>query len=234
MANKFNILYNNIIMEASISKILYYIKNFECGTISASRNKLINLTDKTFVPENYENERKLTKEENRKRNSELKAMLLKLGYGVTSLDGRFAEAGQMFPGKETSYFVINRNNDQKFFNNLFELSEYYNQDSFLYKPADTMSAKLIGTNSAERNEEFGQPGYKQELNIGEFHPNGFENALSKMGNKVFQFRLNENKNQNKLFMINNIICEEIFENLSIQTKAFVSKTAKKLNIFKNE
>ena len=234
MESKFNSLYNKIISESSISKILYYVKNFECATVSASRGKLTNLTDKAFVPEGYENERELTKEENRKRNSELKAALLKLGYGVTSLDGRFAEAGQMFPGKETSYFVVNRKDDPNFFNNMFALSEYYNQDSFLYKPVGTMSAKLIGTNNAERNEEFGQPGFEQEINIGEFHPNGFENALSKMGNKVFQFRLNEQKEQNKLFVANKIICEEIFEDLPIQTKGFVTKTVKKLKLFKNE
>jgi hypothetical protein len=227
---KFNEMCDKIILESSISKIMNYVKNFECATISASRGKLTNLTDNAFVPEDYENERALTKEENRKRNTELKAKLLKLGYGVTSLDGRFAEAGEMFPGKETSYFVVNRNEDPEFFNNIFALSEYFNQDSFLYKPAGVTSAKLIGTNNAERNEDWGQPGYNQEIEVGEFHPAGFEGALSKMGNKVFQFRLNEHKEQNKQFFANNILCEEIFENLSVQSKAAVTRTAKKVNI----
>jgi hypothetical protein len=209
---------------------MHYVENFECATVSASRGKLTNLTPGAFVPEGYENERPLTKEENRKRNTELKAALLKYGYGVTSLDGRFAEAGEMFPGKETSYFVVNRNNDPEFFNNVFRLSEYFNQDSFLYKPEGTMEAKLIGTNNAERNEDWGQPGYQQEINVGEFHPEGFEGALSKMGNKVFQFRLNEHKEQNKQFFANNILCEEIFENLSVQSKAAVTRTAKKVNL----
>ena len=229
---KFNELCDKIIVESSISKILYYVKNFECATISASRGKLTNLTDKAFVPADYENERELTKEENRKRNSELKAKLLKLGYGVTSLEGRFAEAGEMFPGKETSYFVVNRNEDPEFFNNIFALSEYYNQDSFLYKPAGSMSAKLIGTNNAERNEDWGQPGFNQEIAVGDFHPEGFDGALSKMGNKAFQFRLNEHKEQDKLFMANKVICEEIFEDLSVQSKAAVTRTAKRVNIIK--
>lgn len=225
---KFNELVEKVISESSISKILYYVKNFECATISASRGKLTNLTDNAYVPEDYADERDLTKEENRKRNTELKAKLLKLGYGVTALDGRFAEAGEMFPGKETSYFVVNRNEDPEFFNNIFRLSEYFNQDSFLYKPAGTMSAKLIGTNNAERNEDWGQPGFNNEIEVGDFHPNGFEGALSKMGNKVFQFRLNENKEQDKSFMANKILCEEIFDNLSVQTKAAVTKTAKRI------
>lgn len=227
---EFNEMYEKIIGESLISKILDYVKNFECATISASRGRLTNITDNTFIPAEYENERALTKEENRKRNSELKAKLLALGYGVTSLDGRFAEAGQMYPGKETSYFVVNRNDDPEFFDNIFKLSEYFNQDSFLYKPAGVMSAKLIGTNLAERNPEFGQPGYEQEIEVGEFHPNGFEDALSKMGNKVFQFRLNEEKEQNKLFFANKILCEDIFENLSIQSKAAVTKTAKSIKL----
>jgi hypothetical protein len=225
---KFNKLVEKVITESSISKILHYVKNFECATISASRGKLTNLTDNSFVPAGYEDERDLTKEENRIRNTELKAKLLKLGYGVTALDGRFAEAGQMFPGKETSYFVVNRNDDPNFFDNIFYLSEYFNQDSFLYKPAGSMSAKLIGTNNAERNEDWGQPGYNGEIEVGDFHPNGFEGALSKMGNKVFQFRLNENKEQNEKFMADKILCEEIFENLSIQTKSAVTKTAKRI------
>lgn len=51
-----------------------------------------------------------------------------------------------------------------------------------------------------------------------------------MGNKVFQFRLNEEKEQNKLFFANKILCEDIFENLSIQSKAAVTKTAKSIKL----
>lgn len=225
---EFNEAYEQIIAESSISKILHYVQNFECATISASRGKLTNLTDKTYVPADYEGERPLTKAENRVRNNELKAALLKHGYGVTSLDGRFAEAGEVFPGKETSYFVVNRNDDPDFYQTLFDLSEYFNQDSFLYKPAGTMAAKLVGTNNAERNEEWGQPGYNQEISVGDFHPGGFDGALSKMGNKIFQFRLNENKFQNRKFFADTILCEEIFENLPIQSKAAVAKTARKI------
>ena len=116
------------------------------------------------------------------------------------------------------------------YKNIFKLSEYFNQDSFLYKPAGTTEAKLIGTNNAERNEDFGTPGYNQKIDVGEFHPNGFEGALSKIGNKVFQFRLNENKTQNKQFLANEILCEEVFEKLTNISKAAVTKAAKKINL----
>lgn len=227
---KFDKLYNDIIVESSLSKIYFYIKNFECATISASRNKIINVTENTLIPEGYKDGDFLTKEQNKNRNSMLKAKLLHLGYGVTALDGRYAEEGEMFPGKETSYFVVNRNNDKNFYKNLFKLSELFNQDSFLYKPSGTINAKLIGTNLAERNESQGQPGFGQEIDVGEFHPNGFENALSKIGNKVFQFRLNEHKEQNHKFFADNILCEEIFENLSNISKAAIHNTAKKVKL----
>jgi hypothetical protein len=94
-----------------------------------------------------------------------------------------------------------------------------------------MSAQLVGTNSSERDETYAVPGYNQTIEVGEFHPNGFENALSKIGGKVFQFRLNENKIQNKLFFANKILCEEIFEDLSVRAKGAVNKTVK--NIFLN-
>lgn len=141
---------SNIIEESSISRIMKYVNDFECASISASRGTLKDTTENTYIPDNYE-DTALTKEENKSRNTLLKAKLLKLGYGVTALDGKYAEAGMTYPGKETSYFVVNRNNDPEFFNNIFKLSEYFNQDSFLYKPAGTTDAKLIGTNNAERN-----------------------------------------------------------------------------------
>ena len=219
----------NVITESSINRIMKYVKDFECAAISASRGMIKDVTDNTFIPVDYKDQQ-LTAEINKKRNSLLKAKLLKLGYGVTALDGKYAEAGTEFPGKETSYFVVNRNEDPEFFNNIFKLSEYFNQDSFLYKPVGTTEAKLIGTNNAERNEDFGTPGYNQEINVGEFHPNGFDGALSKIGNKAFQFRLNENKQQNKKFLTDKILCEEIFENLPIVSKSAVTRTAKKINI----
>lgn len=229
MENKFEKLYSKIILESSISRIMSYITDFECATISASRGSLKDTTEKTFIPDDYKNS-ELTKTENRQRNSLLKSKLLKLGYGVTALDGKYAEAGSEFPGKETSYFVVNRNDDPNFFKNIFELSEYFNQDSFLYKPAGTTNAKLIGTNNAERNQQFGTPGYEQEIEVGEFHPNGFDGALSKIGNKAFQFRLNENKQHDRKFLSDNILCEETFEKLSNISKAFVTKSAKKIKI----
>ena len=50
---------NKVIAESSISRIYDYIKNFECATISASRGKITNVTENTFVPPDYENERTL-------------------------------------------------------------------------------------------------------------------------------------------------------------------------------
>jgi hypothetical protein len=109
MLKQFNQFCDKIITESSISKILYYIENFECATISASRGNIVNVTDKTFIPDwrdldDDKTNRKLTKKENKERNSQLKAALLKLGYGVTALDGKYAENGQEFPRKRNKLF----------------------------------------------------------------------------------------------------------------------------------
>lgn len=204
--------YMDIITESSITRIMNYINKFECAAISASRNKLTNITNKTLIdkePESF-----YTKEDNKKRNNLLKACLLKFGYGVTALTGKYAEAGEVFPGRETSYFIVNINDDSNFYNNCFILSEKFNQDSFLYKPKDTNNAYIIGTNMSERNEANYTPGYNQRIFVGEFHPNGFEGALSKIGSKIFQFRLNENKQQNRTFIGSKILVEETFNNLT--------------------
>lgn len=227
---KYTPIGRNIITESSISKILNYVQNFECAAISASRGKITNITPATYIPEGYVEGTELTKEENKARNSELKAKLLKLGYGVTSLDGKYAEEGMTYPGKETSYFVVNRTDDPNFKDQIFKLSEYYNQDSFLYKPINSMNAELIGTNNAERDPNFGVPGYNHSIDVGEFHPNGFDGALSLIGNKAFQFRLNEHKEHNRLFIADNILCEETFNKLTNVSKAAVTKTAKKVKI----
>ena len=48
--------------------------------------------------------------------------------------------------KENSFLVFDRNNDPDFYENLYKLSEIFNQDCFLYKPAEEEVAYLIGTN----------------------------------------------------------------------------------------
>ena len=108
----------------------------------------------------HEHGYEFSKSDNKKRNSELKASLLYLGYGVTDIHRNYIEEDSYKEGAEESFFVVNKNNDPKFFDTIFKLSEYYNQDSFLYKDVNDKNAYLIGTNASYF------PGYKNKIKQG--------------------------------------------------------------------
>ena len=67
-------------------------------------------------------------------NRELQKQLRDLGYGVTKLTGWYAEDGKDY-ARENSYLTVNLNDEEDFRENIFKLSEHYEQDSFLYKEA---------------------------------------------------------------------------------------------------
>lgn len=76
----------------------------------------------------------------------LQQQLRNYGYGVSNVTGWYAENNQE-ASRENSFFVTNRRKDPFFKERIFELSEHYNQDAFLYKKAgpDT-PAILVFTN----------------------------------------------------------------------------------------
>ena len=67
-------------------------------------------------------------------NRELQQQLRDLGYGVTKLTGWYAEEGKDYE-RENSYLAVNLNDEEDFRENIFKLSEHYEQESFLYKKA---------------------------------------------------------------------------------------------------
>ena len=79
-------------------------------------------------------------------NRKLQRRLRELGYGVTKITGWFAEKDKEV-ARENSFLTVNLNEEDSFRNNIYELSELYEQDSFLYKKAgrDT-PAVLVHTN----------------------------------------------------------------------------------------
>lgn len=98
-----------------------------------------------------------------------------LKYGVTSVNGYFCEEGGT-PSKEVSLLVANINHDSSFKSNLFSLSEYFNQDSFIYKPLNGMAYE-IGTNYSHN------PGYKVEIERGNIHITINAEFMTKFGNR---------------------------------------------------
>lgn len=170
------------ICESSLNRLLSWIENNDIATITAFRSTLTNVTDKTFMDDN-EVGHEFSKQENRERNRGLKAKLLTLGYGVTNIHGSWIEGlggGDSVEVAEESFFVVNLNNDESFFDNLFKLSEYFNQDSFLYKQKGDDTAYLVGTN----NSDF--PGYGKKVPTGTLTtlPSKF---MSRIKNAAFAF-----------------------------------------------
>jgi hypothetical protein len=176
---------NQIINESSISRIEKWVLSNDIAGISAFRGKLIYETENTL--NDFGLGHVYTKPENIVRNRNLKATLLKLGYGVTKIAGSYVEQGGD-ESQEESYIVVNLNDDPKFKENLFKLSEYYNQDSFLFKAKDDEDAYLIGTN----NSDF--PGYGNEINQGKFNKNVSAKYMSRINNQGFAFSKNDEDN----------------------------------------
>ena len=111
---------------ASLNRAVYWITTTDCANITAWRSG---------------NKRAINDANNRILQETLRAM----GYGVIKLQGFYAEVGQDV-SKENSFLVFDQNDDPNFYENLYKLSEKFDQDCFLFKAADEDIAYLIGTN----------------------------------------------------------------------------------------
>ena len=170
--------------ESSISRIKHWINSKDIAGITAFREKLTNTTKNTLL-DKKEGELYSTKE-NRDRNHKLKASLIKLGYGVTKVAGSYVEGGNEV--QEESFIVVNLNDDPKFKEKIFKLSEYFNQDSFLYKEKGDNIAYLVGTNIN------GFPKYGDEHPVGEFYDKVNATYMSRVGSQGFAFSFDNEDN----------------------------------------
>lgn len=182
MVNKFK---NEMVLnEKSIERIKHWMYTKDIAGISAFRERLTDVTENTHIDRPIDTQ--FTKSENKKRNGELKSALLKLGYGVTKITGSYLEGGN--ETVEESFFVVNLNDDFDFKEKLFKLSEYYNQDSFLFKEKNSEEAFLIGT-----NDHF-FPGYGESISQGKFHEKVNAKYMSRLGSTGFTFTKNDEDN----------------------------------------
>lgn len=191
--------------ESSINRIKSWIDSHDIAILTAYRNVFTNATNNTLDdrPNDLKQDDEkngitnpldkspytYTRSEKENRNKNLKATLLRMGYGVTRISGNYIENyknANEHEVSESSFLVVNLNGDTNFYNNIFKLSEYYNQDSFLYKSKNDDVAYLIGTNNAEF------PGYNQKISTGKFHMNIDSEFLSRYGNKSFSFTNTQN------------------------------------------
>ncbi len=151
------------VLKYSLNRTVYWLNNRNCAILSAWRGEY-------------------SRTENDRRNSELQLSLRELGYGVIRVKGCYAEVGRPI-GKENNFLVFDLEDSHEFREKIYEHSERYNQDSFLFKPINEDNAYLIGTNDV-----FGKGKIK---NLGILHINSItaEN-YSEVGSGRISFEKN--------------------------------------------
>lgn len=213
------IVRNNIrevLKESNLNRVLDWMNAHDIACVTAFRDEFKNATPRTLddrpqelidadkekgvedsldkTPYSYSKKEKLA------RNRKLKASLLSLGYGVTNIHGNYIENYGTIDAVElgeNSFFVVNLKDDENFKEHIFELSEYYNQDCFLYKPKGSEEAYNIGTNYGE------YPGYGEVDGLGKLHININSEFLSRVGNSSFSFSGSDDiRNDNRHYDFN--------------------------------
>ena len=192
---------NKILAESSLSRVWNHIEKYDCAMLTAFRGKEENclysnkgsLAEKDVSDYGLTADRKInvdvaepkvyTKAENLARNKELKAALLKLGYGVTAIDGSYIEnygSPDSREVAENSFFVVNLKNDSNFFEHIISLGKTYCQDSVFLKPQGQPGV-LYGTNNADF------PGLDQKIEIGQFKGGKDAEFFSRVKKRAFTF-----------------------------------------------
>lgn len=143
-----------VINESSLSRIQEHISNHECAIVTANRNDPTDgsLNVKSVAPSSYQPEGLNKDRINKLNNRDLKATLLKKGYGVTQIEGSYIEDYNTEIAKEVkedSLLVVNLNDEPDFVKNITDLGKHYTQDSVLIIPKGGKDVKLVGTNHAQ-------------------------------------------------------------------------------------
>jgi len=125
-----------------------------------------------------------TKDLNKRRNRDLKAMLLGFDYGVTAVDGSYIENFEQpdqIEVKEDSLFVVNLNDDPDFARNVQEMAEKFCQDSVIIIPQGGKAAYLHGTNESDF------PGYGEKVEVGDLKMGKEAEFMTRVGKRPFTF-----------------------------------------------
>lgn len=150
---------------------LRFIVNWEMACLSAFRYSYCNATELTLDdrPTSESGPYRYTEDDNWRRSRDLRDELLRLGYDVTEIEGTTYTENEGTTDatevRETTLVVININDDDDFYGNIFRLSELYNQDCFLYKEKNSSRRYIIGTNLAK------YPGYGNKVETKWVHEN---------------------------------------------------------------
>ena len=151
-----------VLNESSLSRLWTHMQDHQTAMITAFRNDPEGGEDCVMEPQPAEGNSPGQK--NKDRNRDLKATLLKFGYGVTAVQGTYIEnymKDNAVEVKEDSMFVVNLEDDPQFFTNLEMLAQKFCQDSVLLVPQGGEGAYLKGTNNS-------YPGLGKSEEVGSF------------------------------------------------------------------
>ena len=164
--------------ESSLSRLYRHMMAHDTAIITAYRgdpNDDSNCVDKSQATEDSTN---------KLRNRDLKATLMALGYGVTSVDGSYIEnfnTPEAYEVAEHSFFVVNLEDNPDFAEYIVILGEDFCQDAVLIIPKGGQGAYLHGTN----NSEF--PGYGQKVQAGELSFGREKEFMTKVRDRPMAF-----------------------------------------------
>lgn len=177
-----------VLAESGLNRVYRHVTEHDCAIVTANRSDPFDRSQSAtpdFSQEDSEAFGGNPKTANKINNRNLKAYLLKNGYGVTAVDGSYVENFES-PGaievKEDSLFVVNLNDDPEFFDKVRKCGEKYSQDSVLLIPQGGEGAYLLGTN----NSSF--PGYGNKVDVGSFHGGNEAEFMTKVRNRPFVFK----------------------------------------------
>lgn len=179
--NELKNVVREVIQESSLSRIHQHVSEHDCAIITAFRGDPADHGNCVHdAPATYQGENLKTLDINKLNNRDLKAVLLKLGFGVTAVDGTFVEnfdTPDAVEVKEDSLFVVNLNDDPSFYDQIKLLGKKYCQDSVLIVPQGGKDVKLYGTN----NSQF--PGLDQEIPVGNMKYGRSAEFMTKIRNR---------------------------------------------------
>ncbi len=170
--------------ESSLSRVYEHMMEHDTAAISAFRDDPFDGSkcSDSAIKEGPSEQSAL--KINLRRNKELKASLLSMGYGVTKVMGSYIEGFGSEAAREVSeqsFFVVNLEDDTKFTDNIAMLGERFCQDSVLIVPRGGKGAYLYGTN----NTDF--PGYLQAFETGDFKGGEEAEFMSRVGGRPYTF-----------------------------------------------
>lgn len=197
--------------EASLSRLHQHISNHDSAIITAFRADPAS-SESCVTKSPSADQEKAPLSVNKQRNKDLKAVLLRKGYGVTRVDGSYIEnfddPSARKEVSEESFFVVNLKGTEDFIPTIEKLGRIFCQDSVLIIPQGGRGAYLFGTNDA-------WPGLGLTEPVGDFTGGKEAEFMSRIRKRPFIFKeVGENT--------------ETYNDLSRNSKWAVAKIAERI------